>query len=285
MKKTLFVLLLLFSTNNIYGQEKLKNLYILIEPTVVHNNKIDGYEVNPVLDISFNILDEIISWVTQNSVAKFRKVFIRGVGIDDDETFAQEFKNEKISFKRLKKYSNDLYNEMLGIKTYSVADTLSTIAKDIKKKKWKAKETLLIYIGDVTHNRNGFNSHGKALNSQWLINKRSPFVKSFIENDNTFAQGISVIVFNRTQLSLDKEKLREDFLINLFSLAGMKVYYVGEVYNNMETKLRSEDSYLNKVINQVRKKEKKMLDMRVMKDTQVCQYVGESEMTVPCGSY
>jgi hypothetical protein len=174
---------------------------------------------------------------------------------------------------------------MLDVKKYKVSDALGTITKDIKKLKWKPEDTLLVYIGDVDYVRNGISSYGKILNAGWLKSHKSIFVKDFLTIDNTYLKGISIIVITRTQLDLFYEKKREDFLTNLFSLAGMDVLYVGSNYNNLEAKITDNDSFLAHLMKKVYKRELQPLKVPELPDTKRCQIIGEDDIPIPtCGS-
>lgn len=277
-KKFFFVFLTTVSCAVYSQSQTLKNIYIIVEPSATPNT---GKEFNSILYSSFMIVDSLVKWMENDGLPLFDRLIVRGVGCVEPV----EFQGRNIEFKKIKPKIDDLYYELLKNKEYSVPDALSYFTRDIKQKKWKGSETLLVYIGDVNFVRNGLSSHGKYLNAAWLTNERSIFVRDFLKIDNTVIKGISAVVFTRTQLDIAKEKYRENFIINLFDKAGMDVYYTGSFYNALEYPIKDSDTFVLQVINQVKRHKRDTIVPPVVPDVKQCQIIGnEMALTVDnCG--
>ena len=271
MRKYYAILLVFFfAIEPLNANDKIKNLYILIEPTSAEQE----YAAKNVLQPSFKNLELISKWVSSNS-KKFNDVFIRAVG-----SIQYRYKRKDIHKLNKRKLFRKIYKLIKDKKEYSIADALSYYSQDLEQFGWKGSETMLLIVGDVNYVKNGISSHGKYLNSFWLSSKNSPFVRLFMSRDNTVAKNTSVVIYTRTQLALLDEKKREDFLVNLFSHedVGMDVYYIGDFHNNFMLPLKKEnDTYSLKLLDKVRKKKLKPIPVRQLPETNICQIIGNGE--------
>jgi len=268
-------LILIFFVEFSYAE--CKNLYILIEPTsAMDAEDASQHILIPSLENSKNI----VKWIVKNRTRpKFRNIFIRVVGYK-----TELFKQKDIGVMLQKGIFNNIYKSIKMKKEYSITNGLSHFSQDLEGNGWRGDETMLLVIGDIDFVKNGVSSHGKYLNSAWLTNKQSPFVRDFLKRDNTIAKDTSVVIFTRTQLNLKDEKRREDFLINLFSKAGMRLYYVGDYHNNFIAKLRDDDVFAIKMIDRVRLNKQKHIEVSSMMESNLCQIVGKEAMTIKnCG--
>lgn len=269
--KTLWSIIFILSLfiSNIYGN--IKNLYIIIEPHIIEKEK---DEVKTVLVPTFKNLTQIGKWITENRAKpKFKNVFIRVAGGN-----SYQFKKKSLDRLSKRKTFVQIYKDTKEIEEYSISKTLAYFPQDLRLKKWKGEETLLLIMGDVNFVKNGISSYGKYLNSYWLESENSIFVKYFLSKDNQPAKDTSVIVLTQTQLSLIHEKMRRDFIINLLSneRVGMRLYYVGEIYNlfSAPSSLKSTDTYLLELLKKVKQGEKAMLKRNELPKTSFCQIVG-----------
>lgn len=281
MKLLLFILFaLVIASNNIHAN--IKNLYIIVEPNSIHSSDEDNKKV--LLPIFKNLL-QIGKWVSNDKVTpKFKRVFIRVAG---GNTYRYNVNTiHKLS---KKKTFVGIYKNTKDIQEYSIAGTLAYFPQYLEKQGWKGEETLLLIMGDINFVKNGITSHGKYLNSFWLENKNSPFVKYLLSKDNTPAKDTSVIIMTRTQLGLRKEKMRQDFIVNLLSneKVGMNVYYIGESYNifSAPSSMKSKDPFILKLIKDIKNKQKAAIKVKELRKTSICQIVGsEDSITVKdCG--
>jgi len=279
------LILILFASviasSNIHAN--IKNLYIIVEPNSIHSSDEDNKKV--LLPIFKNLL-QIGKWVSNDKITpKFKKVFIRVAG---GNTYTY---NEKTIHKLSKKKTFvRIYKNTKDIQEYSIADTLAYFPQDLEKLKgWKGEETLLLIMGDINFVKNGITSHGKYLNSFWLENKNSPFVKYLLSKDNTPAKDTSVIIMTRTQLGLREERIRQDFIVNLLSneKVGMNVYYIGESYNifSAPSSIKSKDPFILKLIKDIKNRQRDAIKVKELRKTNICQIVGtEDSITVKdCG--
>ena len=255
---------------NIYhvnAEDHLKNLYILIEPTPIENSEKD------LLLPSFKNLEIIAKWLSKKR-SLYSKVYITSPGLRK----GKEYKGKQIQKIAKKHIFPHLYKLIKNKREYSMPKALGTYTSDIQRLGWKGSETLLLIFGDINFVKNGFDSHGKYLNSAWLSNKDSPYVRYFLQKDNSISKNSSVIVITRTQIDLKHEKMRKDFLVNLFSheKVGMKVYYIGELHNKFFASLKDHDTLCIKILDQVRRKMRKPIDPIALPKTEKCQMVSKN---------
>lgn len=256
---------------------KIKNLYILVEPSAV----VDVSMANKhILTPLFMNMDRVLQWVSGDGIhTKFHNVYIRVIG-----DIAEPYKRSKVGKMGKQGIFKIIYNRIKNTQAYSTANGLSRFSQDLEGQKWRGDETMLLIVGDMDFVQNGISSHAKYLNGAWLTRKESPFKRSFLDRDNSVAKGTSVVVFNRTQLALKDEKQREQFIINLFDKAGMSVYYVGDFYNHFIAPLHYEDSFMLKLIDRVRKREHTALKAKTLPQTHLCQIISDEAMTIKnCG--
>ena len=282
MKKLLFVLFaFLITPSSIYAN--IKNLYIIIEPNSIYEDEKDSKRVlTPV----FKTLLQMGKWISKDKdmLPKFKRVVIQVAG---GNTY--RFNKKNIHKLSKKKTFVGVYKNTKSVEEYSIADTLAYFPQNLEKLKWKGEETLLLIMGDVNFVKNGITSHGKYLNSFWLESKNSPFVKYLLSKDNSPAKNVSVMVLTRTQLKLNHEKMRQDFIVNLLSneKMGMNVYYVGESYNiySAPSSMKSKNSYVLKLLQSIKNGQKKAIKFTQLPKTSICQIVGaEDSITVKnCG--
>jgi len=267
--------MLVFTVQLTYA--KCKNLYILIEPTSAMNIEDSSKHI---LTPSLMSTKSILSWIAKSKQRpKFNNIFIRVVGYR-----TELYKRKDIGSIPKKPIIRNIYINIKNKKGYSIANGLSYFSQDLEGLNWKGDETMLLVVGDVDFVENGISSHGRYLNSAWLNNDTSPFVRKFINRDNDISERTSVVIFTRTQLKLKDEEKRKNFLVNLFSKANMKVYYVGGFYNNFMATLRDSDTYIIKLIDRVRLGKHKHIVAPKMLETNICQIVGEKTMTMKnCG--
>ena len=279
MRTILFILLI--ASSSIHAN--IKNLYIIVEPNSLQSSDEDTKRV--LLPVFKNLL-QIGKWVSNDKTTpRFKRVFIRVAG-GNSYTF-----NKKNIHKLSKtKTFIEIYKNTKDMEEYSIADTLAYFPQDLEKfKGWKGEETLLLIMGDINFVKNGITSHGRYLNSFWLENKNSPFVKYLLSKENTPAKDTSVIVITRTQLGLKDEKMRQNFIVNLLSneKVGMNLYYIGESYNLFSTpsSMKSKDSFILKLIKDVKNGQREVIKLKELQKTSICQIVGsEDSITVKdCG--
>ena len=277
MKRKIYLIffMLVFTVQLTYA--KCKNLYILIEPTSAMNIEDSSKHI---LTPSLMTTKSILSWIAKSKQRpKFNNIFIRVVGYR-----TELYKRKDIGSMPKKPIIRNIYKNIKNKKGYSIANSLSHFSQDLEGLNWKGDETMLLVVGDVDFVENGISSHGRYLNSAWLNNDTSPFVRKFINRDNDISKRSSVVIFTRTQLKLKDEEKRKNFLVNLFSKANMKVYYVGGFYNNFMATLRDSDTYIIKLIDRVRLGKHKHIVAPKMLETNICQIVGEKTMTMKnCG--
>lgn len=277
MKRKIYLIffMLVFTVQLTYA--KCKNLYILIEPTSAMNIEDSSKHI---LTPSLMTTKSILSWIAKSKQRpKFNNIFIRVVGYR-----TELYKRKDIGSMPKKPIIRNIYKNIKNKKGYSIANGLSYFSQDLEGLNWKGDETMLLVVGDVDFVENGISSHGRYLNSAWLNNDTSPFVRKFINRDNDISKRTSVVIFTRTQLKLKDEEKRKNFLVNLFSKANMKVYYVGGFYNNFMATLRDSDTYIIKLIDRVRLGKHKHIVAPKMLETNICQIVGEKTMTMKnCG--
>ena len=277
MKRKIYLIffMLVFTVQLTYA--KCKNLYILIEPTSAMNIEDSSKHI---LTPSLMSTKSILSWIAKSKQRpKFNNIFIRVVGYR-----TELYKRKDIGSIQKKPIIRNIYKNIKNKKGYSIANGLSYFSQDLEGLNWKGDETMLLVVGDVDFVENGISSHGRYLNSAWLNNDTSPFVRKFINRDNDISERTSVVIFTRTQLKLKDEEKRKNFLVNLFSKANMKVYYVGGFYNNFMATLRDSDTYIIKLIDRVRLGKHKHIVAPKMLETNICQIVGEKTMTMKnCG--
>jgi hypothetical protein len=275
MKKLLFLLYLASITpSSIYAN--IKNLYIIVEPNSFYTEKRDSKKIlTPV----FKTLLQIGKWISKDKdiPPKFQRVVIQVAG---GNTY--KFNKRNIDKLSKKKTIIEIYKNTKNIKEYSIADTLAYFPQDLEKLKgWKGEETLLLVMGDINFVKNGISSHGKYLNSFWLESQNSPFVKYFLSKDNTPAKDVSVMVLTRTQLKLNHEKMRQDFIVNLLSnqQVGMNVYYIGESYNlfSAPTSMKSKNNYVIELLKNIKEGKKKPIKLVSLPKTNICQIIGANE--------
>jgi len=273
MKHVVLLLALFFIPSQLlYGN--LKNLYIIVEPNGLKSHKESDKQI--LVPVFKNLL-QIGKWITKkNSSPLFKKVFIRIAGGN-----SYMFRKKRMNKLAKKRTFVEIYKETKSIENYSFAKTLAYFPQDLELNGWKGEETLLLIMGDINFVKNGISSHGKYLNSAWLEKKKSPFMKYLLLKENSPAKGTSVMVLTRTQLNLRDEKMRKDFIVNLFSneKMGMKPYFVGENYNifNAPGTSKSKDNYMLELIRAIKYGKRNILKVNPLPETTICQIVGAKE--------
>jgi hypothetical protein len=269
MNKSLHIFIL-FIIISLHAEARvpIKNLYIFIEPTTVSNHlNSKGKEDNDILYNSKKITLKIVKWAKKE---KIKRIIINNKVLKKDI-------NPAIFIHSLIKKS------LLKKRIYNIGKLLGNLHTRFIDYELKSDNTLFVYIGDVNFVKKDISSHGAYLTSGWLTHESSPFVRKFFKADNGSLKNIPTAIINRTQLSLKNEKKREDFLIKLFSDAGMKVYYVGNSNMGFGGKI---------AINHITDKLKLIANKKVTKlkntnadNTELCQIVYDSdEINVPgCG--
>lgn len=265
------ILLCMLGTIGVHA--KIKNIYILVEPSSALDNK---HILTPILSNTKMLL----RWISADGRnPRFRRAFIRVVGVH-----SQYYKKADVGKMGKQNIMGRVYRLIKNQKKYSIASGLSHFSQDLEGHSWKGEETLLLIIGDIDFVKNGISSHGKYLNSAWLTQKRSPYKRNFLDRDNQIARGTSVVILNRTQLNLKAEKQREGFLYNLFSKAGMRPYYIGDFYNQFVATQDSKENFLVKLIDGIRKGTYEPMTKINIPDSQLCQIVSDESLTIKnCG--
>jgi hypothetical protein len=272
MRAFIVLSFLIFSTSSLHAN--IKNLYIILEPNALKSQKnSDKRMIVPM----FEKLLMIGKWVSpKDNTPKFKKVFIRIAGGN-----SYIFSKKKIHKLSRKSTFIEMYQEVKAIKSYSFPKTLAYFPQDLELNGWRGEETLLLIMGDINFVQNGITSHGKYLNSAWLESKKSPFVKYLLLKDNTPAKDASVMVLTRTQLNLKDEKMRKDFIVNLFAHTqmGMQPYFIGEDYNifNAPDRLKPKDNYILKILKDIKDGRRDGLKVNQLPKTTICQIVGAKE--------
>jgi hypothetical protein len=277
LKKIFYIILIFLSVCSFsYADDtKIRNLYILIEPTANPNEKAADNILVPSLVNLNDVLNKIIEFNT------FSKVLIRIAGKNNQ---VLEFKRNEIKNISEQNLIVQIYNLIKNKKDYNISNSLSFYSQDLQKKKLKGKNTLFLIIGDINYVSNGISSHNGYLNSAWLTNTNSPFVKDFIQLDNDIAKDSSVVVFTRTQLDLKQEKKRKDFIVNLFSKVDMNVFYVGDMYKNFGIPIDEKYFFSFQLIKEVKKRNLDIIKPTNMLDVQACQIISKTAITIPnCG--
>lgn len=267
-KFILSVVFIYLGLTGLQAKTSIKNLYILIEPTSISNSINEkGKPYNSILNNSKRIVKDVVKWAKENKV---KRIFINSKELTKNT-------NEHIFINKIIK------KELFKKKKYNVSKILEEIHNNFFANKLKVKDTLLLYIGDIDFIKNGVSSHGGYLNSGWLNNPNSPFVKKFIKADNSSLQGIPVVIITRTQIGVINEKKRESFLLNLFSSAGMKVFYIGNSYRNLPT--RTTVNFIVDKIEKVANKVDKPLKIFAYDKIKLCQIIYDDyEINIPsCG--
>jgi len=255
-KFAIIVIFLSLLLSQLEAKVPIKNLYIFIEPTTVPNHLNDkGKESNDILYNSKKIALKIIKWAKKE---KIKRVIVNG------EILKKEINPALFMHKLIKK-------SLLKKRLYNIGKLLGNLHMNFLDYELTKENALLVYIGDVNFVKKDINSHGAYLSMGWLKNQNSPFVRKFLKADNSSLKDVPMLVVTRTQLSLKNEKKREDFMIKLFSDAGLKLFYIGNAH--MAFGGRVQTNHILEQIKLIAKNKLSQLTPFNNDDSQLCQIV------------
>jgi len=178
-----------------------KNIYILVEPSVIYGDK---YKI---INKIFKNMDDL----------RIRNVFLDIMG--SDQVVKHTHFNKKHTLKGLTLYKNEKYN---------LTKELGTLTSKLKKRGLKGEDTLLIILGDFQlWRKNGTSTIGYYLSDSWLSSKYSPFVRNFINNNNSELSNMKVLVLGQQNTSTHNHYMHELFMAKLFSLANNSIKLSG----------------------------------------------------------
>lgn len=254
----------------------IKNLYIFIEPTTIQNRINDkNKEINDVLKESERIVADLVKSAKKNHIKNIYISRIWKKFKHNAPLLLKPSDNIRVILKRALKPLYKYHN-------YNIAKILGDIHSDFEEG-ISAKESIMVYIGDVNYMNSSLSSTRGYLNSGWLKNKESIFVKKFLKQDNSSLEGLPVFIVNRVQLPLDYEQRKENFIIKLFTLAGLKPIYIDtnpRILSSRVQKNYLEQAFENKL------NTPNSIKSTILLDSEICQIVtpNNPEISVPnCG--
>jgi len=290
LKYLLFILVILVSTIDLSAKEKLKNLYIIVEPTSVKFKLDKKGSVQSLLATSIRELTKVGDWIsTQEGLSRFKNIIIRVAG---DGAYFGVFNQTNAHTITRNHIFTKIFRNIYKREKYSIVSSLKIYLNDLENNRWKGSETLLAIFGDMDFVQDNISSHAGYLNSAWINNKNSIF-QSFLNKNFSIAKDTSVVIFRRTQIKLTHEEEHKNFWVNIFDRAGMKVYHIDELYdgynrhNNRKNRDNRLNSYAISVLDSVQNNLYKDIPIVKLKDTQRCQIIKNDKVyTEPdCGGY
>lgn len=254
----------------------IKNLYIFIEPTSIQNRlNFKNKKINDVLKESERIVGDLVKSAKKNHIKNIYISRIWKKFEHNSPLLVKPNDNLRIVLKRALKPLYKYHH-------YNIAKILGAIHSDFEET-LNAKESIMVYIGDVNYMNGAVDSSKGYLNSGWLKSKQSVFVKKFLNQDNSSIAGLPIFIVNRVQLPLKYEQRKEDFIIKLFSLAGLKPIYIDTNPRILSSRVMK--NYIGQVFGD-KLNDLKKLNSNMILDSEICQVVTPDSREIPvpgCG--
>lgn len=216
-----------FIVGELSAVENYTNFYIIVETDTQLGNK------------SIQLASRII---TKGKALNAKEMFIRDAG--DRSRYTEE---KIITWKKFNKYKSSVLPNITTFKnsTHSVssAEVLSLISGDIEKFKWKASDTVVIYIGDMIYEKGRISSRGGYLSLGFLNNPKSPFKTKFIDTNsgNNKLNGLSFIVLGIQNVAPNIYEGQKTFIASLLHRANSKINFLhyGSSYNALDKRFNA----------------------------------------------